>query len=334
MATIHKSRFSTVMSVLRLVVLTVIAIALVKFAFFPSKDEAQSSAIDPSFDIPQMTIKATPTTISNTLELDGNIQADPAVDLNSTAEGTVTTIFVKDGQDVDEGQDILEVRKEAIGEDTETTDDEGNVTVVPGETYYQYYRVKATKPGTIKLNALLGQSFAIGDPIGTISPGTFSAIAALSPEQLYRMVNMPEQATITIKDGPAPFACSNVEILGASPATSNDSEETPALSVTCDIPADQLVFSGLSVTLTLDAGKADQVLALPVSAVEGRSGQGFVYLPTENPDEPTKKEVTLGITDGKVIEIKEGLSESDEVLEFTPMAKDESTCDPMTGENC
>ena len=70
----------------------------------------------------------------------------------------------------------------------------------------------------------------------------------------------------------------------------------------------------------MTAGSASGVLAVPISAVEGRYQSGTVYIPTSDPAAPEKRAVTLGITDGKMVEVKEGLSEGEEILEFTPNA--------------
>ena len=78
------------------------------------------------------------------------------------------------------------------------------------------------------------------------------------------------------------------------------------------------MFTGLQVTLEMTTGSATGVLAVPVSAVEGRYQSGIVYLPTSDPANPEKRSVTLGLTDGKMVEIKEGLTEGEEILEFTP----------------
>ena len=90
----------------------------------------------------------------------------------------------------------------------------------------------------------------------------------------------------------------------------------------CAIPSDQKVFAGLKVTMDVTAGEATDVLVVPVSAVEGRYQQGTVYLPSDDGTQ-TKAQVELGLTDGRVIEVKSGLSEGEEILEFTPSARKE-----------
>lgn len=71
----------------------------------------------------------------------------------------------------------------------------------------------------------------------------------------------------------------------------------------------------------LVAGEAKDVLTIPVSAVEGRFESGVVYTPAPDRGEPIKVPVKLGITDGKRIQVIEGLNESQEILEFVPGKK-------------
>ncbi|VEI13504.1 efflux RND transporter periplasmic adaptor subunit [Trueperella bialowiezensis] len=335
MAHPRQSRFSQFMAVARLIVLAVIAIALVKFAFFPGEDE-ENNSLDPEFAIPQMTILPETTTITNTLELTGTIQPNPATDVPATSSGEVSTIFVDDGVWVDAGAPLLELRKEMPGDDVETQDEEGNVTITPGQSWYQYTQIKAPVAGRVKMNVLRGQTFNIGDPVAKLSPDTFSAHAQLTPELLYRLATVPDTATITIKDGPAPFECTGLKLdtgIDSQPKTAEETTEA-GVRLTCTIPGEQRVFAGLAISMTVTGGEAADVLALPVSAVEGRYGTGYVYLPTDDPEAPEKHEVVLGLTDGAMIEIKEGLGPDQEVLEFTPINRDEMQCDPWTGEGC
>ena len=335
MAAPRQSLFSRVMAILRLVVFTVIAVALVKFVFFPTDSSAGGEELEPSFAVPQMTVTATTGTITNTLKIPGTIIANPATPVQATAEGEVTTVFVGDGEVVEKGAPILEVRREVAAAEPQSVGPDGEPVVSDAEPTYQYARVVATASGRVSLTVLKGQVVSIGDELGNISPGTFSVSAPLAPEQIYRINTLPKTATVTIKDGPAPFECTGVK-LDTPNQTDAEEAKSAQVSVTCAIPSDQRVFSGLAITLDLVAGEASDVLTLPVTAVEGRYGQGFIYLPGDDPMQPVKQEVTLGITDGTLIEIREGLDAETEVLEFTPVARPEDSegCDPESLEGC
>ena len=201
------------------------------------------------------------------------------------------------------------------------------MSVETADPTYKYETVVSPGDGTVSTSVLVGQQFAIGDTVATVAPATFSAVASLSADQMYRLQDAPSTATVTIKNGPAPFECSGVKLVSptgkqqdpkANAGSDNGTSSSTDLKARCAIPADQTVFAGLQVTLEMTAGSATGVLAVPISAVEGRYQSGYVYLPTADPTKPDKRAVTLGITDGKMVEVKEGLTEGEEILEFTP----------------
>lgn len=343
-----RSRGATVMSVLRLLVWTVIAAALVKFAFFPATAAAEEQVLDPTAQYGQMTVSAETGTITNSISLEGTIRSDTATPVRTPGEGEVTAVYVEDGQVVAQGDPILLIQKEIPGEDTVTTDADGNTTVTPGESQWQNTWINAPAAGTLTLTALMGQQFTIGDSLGSIQPPSFSAVATLTPDQMYRIQDVPDTATITITNGPAPFECTDLQVItpkagadssggGSTGGDASGDEGASATSIlaTCEIPSDQKVFPGLQVQMDLVAGEVEDVQTLPVTAVEGRFETGYVYVPGDDPSDPKKVQVELGLSDGERVEVKDGLGEGQEVLEFVPGEQETAMqCNPMTGEGC
>lgn len=321
-------RFQKIIALIKTGVWIIIAISLVKFAFFPSTGADQSDQpLDPSANYGQMTVTPTKADITNTVSVNGNIENDPSTVVKATGEGTVNYIAVSDGTYVEAGAMILQVRKvndDEISPNTDDTDDQQTPTVT-------YTDITAPASGTLHLSALLGQEFSIGDQLGTIAPSTYSAVATLNADQLYRIQETPSEATVTITNGPAPFTCSGLKIVTPDATQKNtnqqgENQQSSGIQARCAIPADQKVFPGLGLKMDIVAGSATDVLTLPISAVEGRFQSGFVYIPaTDGAGKPEKKPVTLGLTDGEIVEIKEGLTESDSVLEFIPTASSEKT---------
>ncbi|QWW19750.1 efflux RND transporter periplasmic adaptor subunit [Schaalia sp. 19OD2882] len=329
-------RFGTVMSIVKTLIWVVIAIALVKFAFFPAQMQESAQSLDPSANFGELTITPEKGDITNTLKLQGTIEADAATTARATLDGEVTVVHVSDGAVVAEGDPLLEIRKAIQPEPSREVNQSGEPIQTTPEPTYRYDTIYAPSAGTLRMSALTGQHFSIGDTVATVQPPTFSAVAPLSADQLYRIQSAPETATITIKNGPAPFQCTGVK-LGTPKANGDnqqarqpqqpqapaESTDSTGVKATCAIPAEQKVFPGLQVSVELVAGSAKDVLTLPISAVEGRFQTGFVYKPGENGAEPTKVPVKLGLTDGKRVQIAEGLAETDEVLEFVPNQKQE-----------
>lgn len=87
-------------------------------------------------------------------------------------------------------------------------------------------------------------------------------------------------------------------------------------SLVCLIDKDQPVRPGQAATVVLNGQAKADVLAVPVSAVAGRTGKGAVtLLKGEN---SSLVEVGLGVSDGAYIEITSGLSEGDVISTVAP----------------
>lgn len=322
--TTYRSRGAVAMSIVKTLLLFIIAIAMVKFAFFPAQSSDDAMPLEPMGNYGQITITPERATITNTVTLEGTIQSDPAPAVKATLGGEITEIYVNNGDHVSAGDTLLLIQKEMQGDPVERVDEEGNKTVEPGKTWWKNEWITAPVSGKLNLTALLTQQVNVGDSLGTVQPPTFSAVATLTPDQMYRVQNLPDKATITIKNGPAPFECNGVRIETPQNRPANKEGDTQgnssstSIEARCAVPDGQTVFPGLQVTMALVAGEAADVLTVPISAVEGRFEQGTVYGPAEPGGKPVKIPVKLGLTDGKRVQIIEGLAEDQEILEFVP----------------
>lgn len=315
--------------VLRIVVFAAIAIALVKVAFFAEPDPSEGPAV-PTGAITEPVVTATFGTIVNDVSLDGTVSADQAVPVRATAAGTVDEIFLPQGSAVAAGDVIFDIKVETVQDPVESTDPQGTVTVTQPKPLVSYSQVLAPAAGVLSaLTVLPGQVVAVGDTAGQIAPPSYSVSGSLSPQQQYRLLDQPTEATVTIPGGPAPFTCSGLSIStplagateGGNGQGSADGSGGPAgtTTVRCSVPAGVTVFSGLTATITIPAGSAENVLVIPTTAVDGGSQTGTVYAVL--PDGGTEKiDVTLGLTDGTLVEVTGGLEADQEILEFTPNA--------------
>lgn len=318
------SRKNLIWNIVKTTLLVIICVALIKIAFFPSQKTDEAT---PSADFSPVTTQAEVGDISNTLTLAAAVQLDPSQTAKATASGTVFKLNVSDGDAVGEGDTLFVIRKETPQEPLQGVDEMGNPTMKPRPNLIQDVAVKSPCSGKVTLSVIKNQDVMVGQDVARVQPQTFSVSATLAPDQLYRIAQMPETATVTIKDGPAPFECGSLRT--ASPAAAaadptgmsggSTSSDGGSLQAVCSVPAEVKAFAGLSATMEIQAGHAEKAVLVPVSAVEGRFESGFVFQPAaQKGDEPKKIPVKLGITDGQKIQITEGLKEGDEVLEFAP----------------
>lgn len=99
-----------------------------------------------------------------------------------------------------------------------------------------------------------------------------------------------------------------------SNTSSNSSGGTAKYTVEVTIPKDEQMKVGMNASATIVVEEREDVLTIPVSAVQERGGKSFVY--TEKDEEGNlsgEQEVTTGLSDGSTVEITEGLSEGDTV---------------------
>ncbi|MEP6844067.1 MAG: hypothetical protein ABJA11_11120 [Pseudolysinimonas sp.] len=313
-----------VFPIIRILLFAAIAAALIKLAFLGGFSTASSDSAHPTGAVSDPTVQVETGSIANDVILDANVQADPAVAVRATLAGEIRKVMVTAGQAVDAGTPVLTIRSETPNAD--------------GTIAYRTVTVTAGAAGTLSaLPVLVGQSVSIGDNVAQVAPATFSVVATLPAAQQYRLLNKPTEGTTAITGGPAPFTCTGLAITtplagsGASGGGGDSTGGSPAsgggtATVRCAVPAGVTVFSGLAAKLTIDGGKADDVLVVPTTAVEGAAGSGTVYLPAAD-GKPAKQAVTLGLTDGVMVQITGGLKKGDVILEFVPGAP----ADPQNG---
>lgn len=273
-----------VFPILMVIIFGLIAAALVKVAFFP---DAQASAEVPTAGISDPVISVERGANVNQLDVAGTVARDAPVPLRSDIDGVVTEVLVGEGH-VDAGQVLFRVKQ---NDPVRTVD------------------FTAPFAGTLSEIALVrNQPTSVGTEYAQLTPDTFHVLGTIEPVQLYRLINAPTEATVTITGGPAPFTCTGLSVQVAEDATT---------SVRCAVPADQTVFAGLPATIGVTVGSVEDALVVPVTAVRGGAESGIVWL-DDGSGKTEERDVTLGVNDGTMVEVLEGLAEGDMIRQFVP----------------
>lgn len=324
---------------LRLLVWAVIAVALVVLAFRGGGDGGTpTGAGAPALDLTAPVVPVERGTVANTVTVTGTVVADDPVPLRATAAGTVRRVLVPRGGTVSSGQGVLEIRVEEEQQPVTGTDSEGNPTVTPRPPKVRTVTVPAPSGGTVTaMDALVDQVVSVGDELGEISPGTLSVTAPLTQAEQFRLLAPPSTAEVTVQGGPAPFTCTGLTLGAAgtpSPGGDGDGgfpapQPSGGTTARCAVPVGVTVFAGMAATAAVAAGTAEDVLVVPITAVQGSVQQGNVWVVGEDGTEE-ERPVVLGLSDGDRIEVREGLAEGEQVLQFVPVP-DDSIEDPMSG---
>jgi len=176
-----------------------------------------------------------------------------------------------------------------------------------------------------------------GMPIVSARYAGYGIVADIDAANAYKIVDALATVRVQIQSGPGPFACTVLGTIAAlpagtipeppapdpaegDPATQPQTNPNPAgqgsaatgMRLVCAAPTDVKLINGAGATLEVVTASVTNVLVLPVEAVAGSQGKGQVDV--MQPDGTRKTvEVELGLTDGKVIEIKSGLTGDEEV---------------------
>ncbi|MEU7527478.1 efflux RND transporter periplasmic adaptor subunit [Saccharothrix sp. NPDC042600] len=176
-----------------------------------------------------------------------------------------------------------------------------------------------------------------GMPVASAKYAGYGIVADINGEQAYQIADaVSGTIQAQIKNGPGPFPCTLLGTIAALPAgtvpappPAQPEEQTPettgrqappqqqqppggssdptGLRLVCTAPDDVKLINGASATLEVVTASAQNALVVPVEAVAGGQGRGKVDV--VGPDgAKTTKDVVLGLTDGKVVEVKEGLT--------------------------
>jgi hypothetical protein len=199
-------------------------------------------------------------------------------------------------------------------------------------------------PGSMLAGRLMADHATVtaGMPIISAKHAGYGIVAEIDSAQAYRLSGAAKSVRGQIKNGPGPFACRPLGTVAALPqgtipepepaatTTAPDPQQSgppapdqpqtePAggseptgLRLVCTAPKGVKLINGASVTLDVVTGKAAKALVLPVEAVAGTQGKGKVDV--VGPDQMRKTvDVTLGLTDGRFVEIRAGLNGSETV---------------------
>ncbi len=356
---------------LKVLLALVVTAALVKLAFFPDSEQTAPTAAQTGFSVSTPLVTVTKADVKSAVDIDGQVVADAPTQVPATAVGTVARLYFDNGAAVTSGEPILTIKKtetvtttdngsngfngangssdsKGANGSADSSDSDSKADTTPKTTEkVTYIDVYAPATGTINYSVIKDQETTVGTSIASISTGTYSATGTISAAQQYQLTQAPTSATITIKSGPAPFACNNLKIgTGTASAPTNStaapkdttdasSGDGTTVQVRCAIPADKKVFPGLKATISIAVGEAKGALTVPLTAVQGNYATGKVWL-VPDPTKPTKTvetTVKLGINDGNQIVVTSGLKEGDSILQFVPGQDVDKTgkpnsCDP------
>jgi len=262
------------------------------------------------------TVKPTHQDLANTVSLSGKVTLSPVFGLVSPIDGQVRYLDVKAPQS------------------TPTKPTKVANVWAGGKAH-----VVEIPAGAVFAGRLVDDKSTVtaGMPIVSARYVGYGIVADIDGGQAYKISGSLATVQAQIKNGPGPFACTQLGTIAALPPgtipapptpTTSQSPTGPAVKVlvpptdqgsgnqpsdatglrlVCTAPADVELINGATVTLQVVTEKSANALVLPVEAVAGGQGKGKVDIVRPDRTRETR-DVVLGLSDGKVIEIKSGLT--------------------------
>jgi hypothetical protein len=290
----------------------------------------------PEVDLSPHIIKVRTGSVVSRLVLDATIAAEPAVPVRPEKSGTVTKVYFKAGQYVNDGEAVLEFKY--TPEQVAPTNPKAKPKAPKPQTLY----LRATVSGKVAdLAAHVGSQVTPETDAFAVDRGRFRAVATVDSKNVYKLYNKPKAIKMKIDHGPAPFSCPLIDYgagVGgkAQPDKNQDGMEGGGgdsggtdVQVTCRIPSYRKVFAGLPGKMSVLTAKASKVVVVPLSAVLGQTANGLVTVVGKN-DKTELRHVKLGLNDGTQVEIKEGLEADERILDRAP--EDPAFTGPGQGE--
>ncbi|MES0835412.1 HlyD family efflux transporter periplasmic adaptor subunit [Nocardiopsis tropica] len=288
-------------------------------------DPSEEMLMDPSaMDVGGAPVEVVMGEISSVMVLDAVVEAEPGEAVKARGGGTVTHLWVADGAEVEEGAPIVNVRvqAEAAPEDGEGAPD------APAATETTLY---APTSGTVSGldDVLVGDVLEPGAAVAEVAPDRFRAVASIPANDLYRFYEDPEDIMLKIDKGPPADVCEFLS-LGADGGGGGGGEDAGGETgeegagggggsrLTCRVPSDLQVFDGVQGQLSVTTGEAENVLVVPVTSVRGTSEEGEVVVVAGDGSEEVR-EVRLGMSDGSLVEVTEGLGVGDMIMDPVPL---------------
>lgn len=275
----------------------------------PSAETAQTPGLDPRGTV-LTTVKPTRQDLTNQISLSGKVTIDPVFGIVAPVDGEIRYLDKRPSSTpATRPIWVASVWHDGVPRRVE----------IPKDSFLAG-RLMADRAEVTK-----------GMPVVSARQSGYGIVAEIDSAQAYRISGAARSIRAQIKNGPGPFACTPLGTVAALPAgtipaatpsvtPSTEASAAPppeaqqdepgseptGLQLVCTAPDDVKLINGAAVTLDVITAKASHVLVLPVEAVAGVQGKGKVDV--VGPDRTRKTvDVVLGLTDGKVVEVRKGL---------------------------
>jgi macrolide-specific efflux system membrane fusion protein len=239
----------------------------------------------------------------------GVVQPQNKLEIKPPIAGRVEKIIVSEGQLVKRNQVIAWMSSTERAALVDAARSKGEASLKEWEDLYPATPIMAPINGTIiKRNVETGQTFTTADAIFTMSDRLI--VKAQVDETDIAKVKLKQNVKIVLDAYADHPIEANVDKIAFDATTINNVTTYIVDVLPYRVP--DFMRSGMTANVTFELSTKANILVVPSSALSIKLGKNLVLIPAEKM--PLEKEVEVGITDGKMVEISSGLNENDIVL--------------------
>ncbi len=241
----------------------------------------------------------------------GTVQPENRLEIKPPIAGRIDNVLVQEGHVVKKNQVLAWMSSTERAALLDAASAKGPQELKRWEELYRATPILAPINGTIIVRSVeAGQTFTSQDSVFVISDRL--TVKAQVDETDVAQIHLKQKAWLVLDAYPDQTIPGHVDQIAYEAKTVNNvttyvvdvlPEKTPAF-----------MRSGMTANVSFSSASAQNVLLLPSNAVRTRDGRSTVLI--KSPDKnakPIEKEITLGITDGKRVEVS-GVTEGEIVL--------------------
>ena len=232
---------------------------------------------------------ATTGSISNSLSFTGSMQLIDSATYTASSDSKVREIYVSEGDKVKDGDKLMRL--------------------TGGET------VEAEFDGTVSsINVAKGDEVKAGDTLMTVADFDHMTVSVRVGESNIAQVFQGQSCRVAVSSAGATFDSVIDKIDHVSYSGNNVAYYTTTVNV--DTSEAENIWPGMQATVTVPLEEAENVTVLKMDALStSRDNTAFVYKETED-GEMERVSVTVGVSNGNYVEIKEGITPGETVYKI------------------
>jgi macrolide-specific efflux system membrane fusion protein len=256
-------------------------------------------------------VKVMKGSLASTILSTGTVSPENRLEIKPPVAGRIEKVLVEEGDKIKKGQVLAWMSSTERAALIDAASSKGPEEVKQWEEMYRPTPVMAPINGTlIARNVESGQTFATTDAILVMSDRL--TVKAQVDETDIARIQLKQKAEIVLDAYPGQKIPATVDQIAFDAKTVNN-VTTYVVDVLPDKTPD-FMRSGMTANVTFQIAAKQDALYIPAEAVKVVDGASVVSVPGEDAHHPVDREITTGLTEGKKVEVLEGLEEGDTVL--------------------